>query len=193
MGPFDFTPEEATKTWGLRLMTDPLRVEILALEPEEQAERVRELRRKNSFDLECENNLARNRRLTVSMGLQQVAHFFGMKRSKPAKRGRATKRKKGEKNDEEDWDTSGDEGESDEEDAVDGEERSPVKTRGKTKAAGKSHPGGRGSSKWAETAKKMLLDGVGMGPDWEQLVERWWMLEERWKFATSVSARTVFK
>jgi hypothetical protein len=127
------------------------------------------------------------------MGLQQVAHFFGMKRSKPEKRGRATKRKKGEKNDEEDWDTSGDEGESDEEDAVDGEERSPVKTRGKTKAAGKPRAGGKGSSKWAETAKKMLLDGVGMGPDWEQLVEGWWMLEERWKFATSVSARTAFK
>ncbi|KAJ7728989.1 hypothetical protein B0H14DRAFT_2409818 [Mycena olivaceomarginata] len=34
----------------------------------------------------------------------------------------------------------------------------------------------------------MLLDGVGMGPDWEQLVERWWMLEERWKFATSTKS-----
>ncbi|KAJ7860854.1 hypothetical protein B0H14DRAFT_2350494 [Mycena olivaceomarginata] len=34
----------------------------------------------------------------------------------------------------------------------------------------------------------MLLDGVGMGPDWEQLVERWWMLEERWKFTTSMKS-----
>jgi hypothetical protein len=67
MGPFNFTPEEATKTWGLRIMTDALRAEILALELEEQAEHMRELRRKNSFDLERENNLVRNRRLTVSM------------------------------------------------------------------------------------------------------------------------------
>jgi hypothetical protein len=65
--------------------------------------------------------------------------------------------------------------------------------RGKIKVAGKTRPGGKGSLKWAEMAKKMLLDGVGMGPDWEQLVEGWWMLEERWKFATSVSARTAFK
>jgi hypothetical protein len=99
MGSFDFTPEEVTKTWVLRIMTNLLHAEILALEPEEQAGRVRELRHKNSFDLECKNNLRRNWRLTASMGLQQVTHFLGMKRLKPGKQGRATKRKNGKKND----------------------------------------------------------------------------------------------
>ncbi|KAJ7814387.1 hypothetical protein B0H14DRAFT_2604147 [Mycena olivaceomarginata] len=80
--------------------------------------------------------------------------------------GRATKRKKGEKNDEEDWDTSGDKGESnDNEEAVDSEEQSP--TRGKTKTAAKIHLGGKAKEtlKWTEAAK-ILLDRVGMGPDW---------------------------
>ncbi|KAJ7837787.1 hypothetical protein B0H14DRAFT_3459926 [Mycena olivaceomarginata] len=179
--------------WGLEGLNFAMRDELLEMSVEEREQRIKALRRMSDFDRVREMNLAFNRLVLVHLGLTQVAGFLGMKRAKTGK-GRARKKQKRDgKDDPKEWGTSEEGSGSDEEeqnnsDSDDAVDRTPVKTRGKGRAPAPAPSGGGSKSapKWAEMAKKGLLDAVtlGMRTDWKELVDFWWGLEEKSSFAS---------
>jgi hypothetical protein len=70
-------PEE---TFGVRNMTAPLREEILEMSEGEREVYMRRLKRMSDFDLQRENNIARNRAWMRELGLTNASAFFGMKK-----------------------------------------------------------------------------------------------------------------
>jgi hypothetical protein len=177
--------------WGLEGLNYAMRNELLEMSVEEREQRIKALRRMSDFDRVREMNLAFNRVVLVHLGLNQVAGFLGMKRTKTGKGRARKKQKKTGEDDEEEWGTSEEEsgseaGEQNDSDNDDGVDRTPVKTRNGRVASG---GGSKAAPKWAEMAKKGLLDTValGMRTDWKELVGFWWGLEEQSSFASSVS------
>jgi hypothetical protein len=177
--------------WGLKILRDDLRAEILAKSSDERNNLLWDLWRMNDYMLERENNMARNHRLLRELDLNRVTNLLGMKRLKEG--GKKTKlRKKTKKGEEEEWSNDSDSA-ADEDDDSSNEEgkqedgpaevRTPLTTRGRAARGGRTAKGG---AKWVETARSMLLE-VEMGDDWKEVVRLWWTLEERWKFASSVS------
>jgi hypothetical protein len=174
-------PEE---TFGVRNMTAPLREEILEMPEGEREVYVRRLKRMSSFDLQRENNIARNRTWTRDLGLMNASAFFGMKKKRDGddNGGRKRKRKKGGEEDK--WDSD---------DSDTGEEPStPVKTRGRGKKATGDSAGGKTTSArvpaWVTKAKS-TLDDVGeteMGSEWTAVKDLWWRLEESSRFSSKV-------
>lgn len=163
-------------------MNDDLRAEILAKTGAERDNYIRELRRMSDSWLERENNMARNRRVLRDMDLNQVTTLLGMKR--PGKTsGKKPKRKKA-KAEGDDWSSDNDSENDDSEGEGEGEEEGePAKERPPPTTRARAV---RGGAKWAENAESILLE-VEMGDPWEQVVGRWWTLEKRWKFVSSVS------
>jgi hypothetical protein len=171
-------------------MTAPLREEILEMPEGEREVYVWRLKRMSSFDLQRENNIARNCAWTRDLGLMNASAFFGMKKKRDGDDdgGRKRKRKKGGEEDE--WDDSDD---SDEDESDTGEEPStPVKTRGKGKKATGDSAGGKTTSArvpaWVTKAKS-ALDDVGeteMGSEWAAVKDLWWRLEESSGFSSKV-------
>lgn len=140
--------------------------------------------------------MARNRKLIINMGLNNVAQFFGTKWKRKDGAGGSQKKPKKNKGDNEEWSSEEDNNESEGEGEGNGngdghnEERTSVKTRASMRqepaAEGTGKGKGKAGAKWAENARK-VLEGGDLGPDWENLVELWWRLEGCFKFATSVS------
>jgi hypothetical protein len=179
--------------WGLEGLNYAMRNELLEMSVEEREQRIKALRRMSDFDRMREMNLAFNRVVLVHLGLNQVAGFLGMKRTKTGKGRARKKQKKTGEDDEEEWGTSKEEsgseaGEQNDSDNDNGVDRTPVKTRN-GRAAVASGGGSKAAPKWAEMAKKGLLDAValGMRTDWKELVGFWWGLEEQSSFASSIS------
>jgi hypothetical protein len=182
-------------------MTEELRAEILKMSEPAQVEYTKRLQAMSTFDLERKNKCAFNRKAAEQMGLAQLGGFFGMKRTRGRggdKSGRKKKKKKTRAEDEssdEAEETEEDEGDDDDDDEHsdrdrDGDkdvQRMPVETRGKKQVSNAVVPAK--SAKWAESAKAVLLDkqGLGMGPEWTDVVGLWWSLEEASRFASSVS------
>jgi hypothetical protein len=187
-------PNAAAPTWGIRLMTDALRAEILDMSEEGRATFTSRLRRMSSFELQRENNNAHNRKVARGMGLEGVTAFFGMKKRQRRggkSRNNKKRRKADDGVDEDSPSSDGDDSNGDEDsgDESEGEaRRTPAQTRGRGRAS-KAAVVAK-TPKWAESAKAVLLDeqGQGMGPVWKDVVYLWWALEEIWNFATSVSS-----
>jgi hypothetical protein len=108
------------------------------------------LRQMDVFYLERENNMERNRKLMLEMGLKDIAHFFGTKRK--CKDGEGGSRKKPRKDNEE-WSSEEDDNESEGEGEGDGngdgddEERTPVKTRASVRREPAAEGTGKGKGK----------------------------------------------
>ncbi|KAJ7825740.1 hypothetical protein B0H14DRAFT_3468244 [Mycena olivaceomarginata] len=182
-------------TWGVRLITEELRAKILKMLEPAWVEYMKRLQTISTFHLERENKCAFNRKAAEQMGLAQLGGFFGMKRTRGQggdKSGRKKKKKtraEDESSDEVE-ETEEDEGDDDDNDKdSDGDEdediqRMPVKTRGKTQVSNAVVPAK--SAKWVESAKAVLLDeqGLGMGPEWTDVIRLWWSLEEASRFAS---------
>jgi hypothetical protein len=148
-----------------------------------------------SFDLRRENNMARNRALTVELGLMNASAFFGMKKKRDPddEGGRGRKKKKGSEEDE--WDSESD---NDDDDDDDDAPSTPVQTRAKGKKsttvtsapAGAARGSNAGPPKWATNAKSILLDanaeGPGMGGEWTAVTDLWWELEKCNRFSSQV-------
>ncbi|KAJ6630398.1 hypothetical protein B0H10DRAFT_1939157 [Mycena sp. CBHHK59/15] len=161
------------EVFGVRRMSVALRAEVVAMGKEERALYVRRLQRMPSPELTRENNLARNRAWTGQLGLGSATAFVGMKRT-GVEGGRKGKKKCSKKNEEEAWGSddeseSGSDSDSEEGDGDNvGRRSTPPATRargGKNIQVPKT-----GTTKWAEVAKKMLLEG-GMGGEWESMTK----------------------
>ncbi|KAJ7206094.1 hypothetical protein GGX14DRAFT_568555 [Mycena pura] len=188
-------PVGPAPTWGLKILRDDLRAEILAKSGDERDHLVWRLGRMNDYMLECENNLARNRRLLRELDLDRVTDLLGMKRPKEGGK-KAKSRKKAKKGEEDEWSSDADsdaDNDNDNGDEEGEEEDGPARVRTPPMTRGAAARGGRtakGGAKWAETARSMLLE-VEMGDDWKEVVSLWWTLEERWKFASSTKSHAT--
>ncbi|KAJ7319115.1 hypothetical protein DFH08DRAFT_819535 [Mycena albidolilacea] len=191
--PVPSAPVGPAPTWGLKILCDDLRAEILAKSGDERDNLLWDLQQMNDYMLERENNMARNRRLLRELDLNRVMNLLGMKC--PKQGGKSKLRKKAKKGEEEEWSNDSDSAADEDEDNSGNEEgkqedgparvRMPPTTRGRAARGGRTAKGG---AKWAETARSMLLE-VEMGDDWKEVVRLWWTLEEQWKFASSNTSR----
>jgi hypothetical protein len=171
------------EAFGVRRMCIALRDEVVAMPEDARDPYVRRLRRMPSIELTRENNMARNRAWTVQLGLGSVAAFVGMKKKREREDGEERQNKKAKKNGEADWeDNDSDDDESSDDEGVG--RGTPPATRGRARKNAPAQAKGK-SAGWAETSKKMLLEG-GMGKVFEEVVELWWRQEEKTGFVSKV-------
>lgn len=201
------TPDPKEK-YGIALLNDPLRIEMLAMPRAQRQAYGYKLSRMGVEELTRENSQARNRWMLEELGLKNHGLFEGMKR-KRVDGDKGGKRKKSRKDAE--WDSEAEDEESStqesgkEENDVEVVPRGGGRTRSRGKQSGKksdantaeissSAEASTGPVKpvaWAVKAQKRLLKGGQLGKGWEKLVGLWWKLEESTRFATKVTLYLV--
>ncbi|KAJ7740503.1 hypothetical protein B0H14DRAFT_3515533 [Mycena olivaceomarginata] len=161
LAPAPSAPVDPAPTWGLEILNDDLRAEILAKGGQERENYIRELRRMNEYWLQRENNMARNRRILREMDLNQVTSLLGMKR--PGKKSGGKPKKKA-KAGEEDWSNDND---SDNDNDSEGEEEDEPATgeggvrRGQVSGERAVNAAGGGDGRTVEAAGGAVVDAGG--------------------------------
>ncbi|KAJ7725757.1 hypothetical protein B0H14DRAFT_3519242 [Mycena olivaceomarginata] len=117
------------------------------------------------------------------MGLAELSGFFGMKKRTRGGGDKSGRKKKKNKRSAED--ESSDEAEETEEDEGDDDEDKGNSDGNGDRDGGEDRVTAK-SAKWAESAKAVLLDeqGLGIGPEWSDVIRLWWSLEEASHFAS---------
>ncbi|KAJ7734860.1 hypothetical protein B0H16DRAFT_1731618 [Mycena metata] len=170
-------------------MNVALQQEVMVLPEGERKELTRRLKRMGSYELDRENNLARNRALTAGLGLGSTAAFVGMKKKQTEEEEDARKAKQAKRGEEEEWSGSGSESGTDTEGETQPQKKRAVATR--ARGGGKAGKGDKDAvAEWARKAKKMLLEG-GPGTKWEGIVEAWWALEELTQFVSKTKSHAT--
>ncbi|KAJ7732734.1 hypothetical protein DFH07DRAFT_780844 [Mycena maculata] len=178
--------ERDSETWGVSMMTPPLRAELLAMEDDTRMRSLARLRHMPETKVVRENNMALQRSYQAEWGLKSATAFIGMKRKRLDGDESGMQRAKGnkKKKDEEDWDSESEKNEDGDGDEG-GDRSSPVPThsRGKAKAKGNGAAAGPAVPAWAKKARETLEDGgEEMGGEWKRVVDVWWKVEEAGKF-----------
>ncbi|KAJ7204808.1 hypothetical protein GGX14DRAFT_398144 [Mycena pura] len=166
--------------WGLKNVTEPLREHVLSMEGENRKAYIRRLQLMSDYELNRENNIARNTALQRELGLLSTSAFFGMKKKRAqGDEGRGKKKKRSKKDEEVDGDEwSSDESQDDDsgEEERDDVERTPVRTRSKKTAKTVKASNGSRAEALGSEASGSVGDALGVAaPAWAKNAQLIWL------------------